>query len=79
MDSTPIDPTSERILRQLKSQGPQGSTALAEALGVSTEAIRQQVQKLLDEQLIVGEQERSAGAGRPRQLWSLTEIGRAHV
>ena len=77
MDSTPIDPTSERILRQLKSQGPQGSNALAEALGVSTEAIRQQVQKLLDEQLIVGEQERSAGAGRPRQLWSLTAAGHA--
>jgi len=72
-----MDPTSERILRQLKTHGPQGSTALAEALGVSTEAIRQQVQKLLDETLIAGEQERPSGAGRPRQLWSLTAEGHA--
>jgi predicted ArsR family transcriptional regulator len=72
-----IDPTSERILRQLKTHGPQGTAALAEALGVSAEAIRQQVQKLLDEALIVGEQERGAGAGRPRRLWSLTAAGHA--
>jgi predicted ArsR family transcriptional regulator len=72
-----MDPSSDRILRQLKTQGPQSTTALAEALGVSSEAARQQVQKLLDAALIVGEQERSAGAGRPRQLWSLTAAGHA--
>ena len=72
-----IDPTSERILRQLKTHGPQGTAALADTLGVSAEAIRQQVQKLLDEALITGAQERGTGAGRPRQLWSLTAAGHA--
>lgn len=72
-----IDPTSERILRQLKTHGPLGTAALAETLGISAEAVRQQLQKLLDEALIAGEQERAAGAGRPRQLWSLTAAGHA--
>lgn len=72
-----IDPTSERILRLLKTHGPQSTAALAESLGVSAEAIRQQVQKLLDEVLIAGEPQRGTGAGRPRQLWSLTATGHA--
>lgn len=72
-----MDPAGERILRQLKTQGLQSTAALAEALGVSSEAIRQQVQKLLEAALIAGEQERSAGAGRPRRLWSLTASGHA--
>ncbi|WNL45199.1 metalloregulator ArsR/SmtB family transcription factor [Dyella sp. BiH032] len=72
-----IDPTSERILRLLKTNGPQSTAALAESLGVSAEAIRQQVQKLLDEALIAGEPQRGTGAGRPRQLWSLTAAGHA--
>lgn len=73
-----IDPPAERILRQLKTQGPQGTTALAEALDITAEAVRLQVQKLLDDDLITGQQERAAGAGRPRQLWSLTAAGHAH-
>ncbi|SFS05142.1 Predicted transcriptional regulator, ArsR family [Dyella sp. OK004] len=70
-----IDPPAERILRQLKTQGPQGTAALAEALDITAEAVRQQVQKLLDDDLITGQQERAAGVGRPRQLWSLTAAG----
>ncbi|MFC4762233.1 helix-turn-helix transcriptional regulator [Dyella koreensis] len=72
-----IDPPAERILRQLKTQGPQGTTALAETLDITAEAVRQQVQKLLDDGLIAGQQERAAAAGRPRQLWSLTAAGHA--
>lgn len=72
-----IDPPAERILRQLKTQGPQGTAALAEALDLTAEAVRQQVQKLLDDGFIVGQQERAAGAGRPRQRWSLTAAGHA--
>jgi len=72
-----IDPPAERILRRLKTQGPQGTTVLAEALDITAEAVRQQVQKLLDDGLIAGQQERAAGAGRPRQLWSLTAAGHA--
>lgn len=72
-----IDPPAERILLQLKSQGPQGTAALAEALEITPEAVRQQVQKLLDAGLLEGHQERASGAGRPRQLWTLTAAGHA--
>jgi predicted ArsR family transcriptional regulator len=71
------DATVERILRQLKTQGPQSTAALAEALGITAEAVRQQVQKLLDDGLIAGQQERAGGAGRPRQLWALSAAGHA--
>jgi len=72
-----IEATAERILFQLKTVGPQGTTALAESLGLTTEAVRQQVQKLVDAALIVGEAERGSGAGRPRQCWVLTDAGHA--
>jgi predicted ArsR family transcriptional regulator len=72
-----IEDTAERILFQLKTVGPQGTTALAESLELTTEAVRQQVQKLVEAGLIVGEAERGAGAGRPRQCWALTSSGHA--
>lgn len=72
-----MEQPAERILLQLKLQGPQGTTALAEWLEITPEAVRQQVQKLLDAALLEGHQERASGAGRPRQLWTLTAAGHA--
>jgi predicted ArsR family transcriptional regulator len=69
--------TAERILFQLKTIGPQGTAALADDLGLTTEAVRQQVQKLAEAGLIAGEAERGSGAGRPRQCWALTQAGHA--
>ncbi|WP_266160275.1 helix-turn-helix transcriptional regulator [Dyella silvatica] len=66
------EPTAERILLQLKTQGPQSTTALAKAIQITAEAMRQQVQKLVDAGLLQGQTERSSSAGRPRQLWTLT-------
>ena len=72
-----IEATAERILFQLKTVGSQGTTALAENLELTTEAVRQQVQKLVETGLIAGEAERGTGAGRPRQCWALTRAGHA--
>lgn len=44
---------------------------------MTAEAARLQVQKLLAEDLITGEQEAAAGAGRPRQNWKLSAAGHA--
>ncbi|WP_199096532.1 metalloregulator ArsR/SmtB family transcription factor [Dyella sp. ASV21] len=69
--------TAERILFQLKTVGPLSTATLAESLGLTAEAVRQQVQKLHESELIVGEAERGTGAGRPRQVWALTATGHA--
>jgi predicted ArsR family transcriptional regulator len=69
--------TAERILFQLKTVGALGTATLAENLGLTAEAVRQQVQKLVDAGLIEGQAERGSGAGRPRQLWTLTAAGHA--
>jgi predicted ArsR family transcriptional regulator len=72
------DPAAERILLQLKTRGPTGTLALAETLGLTGEAVRQQIVKLLDAGLVEGEAERGGGsAGRPRKVWTLTAAGHA--
>lgn len=68
---------AERILFRLKTVGPQSTASLADSLGLTTEAVRQQVQKLQEANLIAGEAERAGGAGRPRQVWALTAAGHA--
>jgi len=72
-----LDPSAERILLQLKTRGPQATAALADVLQITSEAVRQQVQKLLDAGLVDGSQEPASGAGRPRRLWALTTAGHA--
>ncbi|HTD06215.1 metalloregulator ArsR/SmtB family transcription factor [Undibacterium sp.] len=69
--------TAERILSRLKTKGPSSTLVLAQELELTPEAARLQVQKLLAEGLIEGQQEVSAGAGRPRQNWMLTARGHA--
>ena len=73
-----LDPdmsTAERILLRLKTRGPASTATLAQELGMTAEAARLQVQKLLAEELISGVQEAAAGAGRPRQNWELSPAG----
>ncbi|OWY26565.1 helix-turn-helix transcriptional regulator [Herbaspirillum robiniae] len=68
--------TPERILFRLKTRGPASTAELARELGMTSEAARQQVQKLVAEGLIAGHQSSAAPrAGRPRQDWDLTAAG----
>jgi predicted ArsR family transcriptional regulator len=71
--SAPVD----RILNLLKTQGPLSTASIASELGITVEAARQQIQKLLPYGLIEGRQASQAGPGRPSQSWGLTEAGNA--
>lgn len=69
--------TAERILFLLKSHGPLKTADLGPLLKITLEATRQQIQKLLEAELIVGQVVPSAGAGRPSQKWALTPAAQA--
>lgn len=71
--AAPVD----RILNLLKTQGPLSTASIAGELGITVEAARQQIQKLLSGGLIEGRQALQAGPGRPSQSWALTEAGNA--
>ena len=68
--------TAGRLLFILKTRGPQTISALAKLIGTGAENIRQQLQKSVAEGLIEPyATEKKAKAGRPVQLWHLTEKG----
>ena len=69
--------TADRILLLLKSRGAMSTAALAAALHTTTEAVRQQVRKLVEAALVRGVAEAPAGVGRPGQAWSLSARGHA--
>ncbi len=71
--AAPVD----RILTLLKTQGALSTASIAGELGITVEAARQQIQKLLGGGLIEGRQASQAGPGRPSQSWALTEAGHA--
>ncbi|MFM0163528.1 helix-turn-helix transcriptional regulator [Paraburkholderia sediminicola] len=71
--AAPVD----RILNLLKMQGLLSTASIAGELGITVEAARQQIQKLLSGGLIEGRQALQAGPGRPSQSWALTEAGNA--
>src|SRR5262245_59878772 len=69
-------PAGERLLLLLKTRGPQTAADLGAALGITGEAARQQLVKLLADGLVAANAE-PRGVGRPAQVWSLTEKGHA--
>ncbi len=68
--------STDRLLGLIKRRGPQRTGDLARALGVTAEAVRQQLVQLADAGLVVSESHRR-GVGRPSRLWSLTAAGHA--
>lgn len=60
------------ILRLIQQRGPQSIKSLEAELGVTTNAVREQIQNLLADGLILAEKERRA-TGRPAYVYSLTE------
>ncbi|MBB4568388.1 helix-turn-helix transcriptional regulator [Rhizobium leucaenae] len=64
-----------RILILLKTDGPQLASTIGGALGISSEAARQQLTKMGEEGLVEPVTEAASGRGRPRQLWHLTAAG----
>ena len=74
MQELPESSSADRLLRHLKVQGPQTTRALAERLGISLPAVRQHTRRLANEGVIRMTALRGS-VGRPRQRWSLTELG----
>jgi predicted ArsR family transcriptional regulator len=70
---TPHQP-ADRILTTLKTRGALGIPDIAKVLGVTVEAVRQQMAKLEAEGLVDAES-RPSGRGRPTQIWRLTGAG----
>jgi len=64
-----------RILILLKTEGPQLASTIGSALGISSEAARQQLTKMADEGVVEPVTEAASGRGRPRQFWHLTSAG----
>ena len=60
----------DAILFQLKSLGEAQAETLSRRLGISVQAVRQRLERLLAENL-VAYSDRAHGRGRPRRLWSL--------
>jgi predicted ArsR family transcriptional regulator len=60
----------DAILFHLKSLGEAQAETLARRLGISVQAVRQRLERLLTENLVVYS-DRAHGRGRPRRLWSL--------
>jgi predicted ArsR family transcriptional regulator len=66
---TKLETAPGRILAQLKRQGPQCAERLAEAMGVTTMAVRQHLYALQAEGLVSFAEE-ARPRGRPLKLWS---------
>jgi predicted ArsR family transcriptional regulator len=67
----PAATTGERILKILKTKGPQSAIAVGLALEITDEAARQQLLRLRDEGFVEAFSE-IRGLGRPKQMWKLT-------
>jgi len=67
-----MTPARQKLLELIKAGGPQTATELAERLGVTPVAVRQHLQALGKEGLLVYLEERRP-VGRPARRWSLSE------
>lgn len=65
---------AQRILMALKMRGPQTAADLGKKLATTGEAVRQQLVRLAEDDLVVARSE-SRGVGRPSQIWALTSQG----
>jgi predicted ArsR family transcriptional regulator len=65
-----VKTAGDAILFQLKSLGEAQAETLARRLGISVQAVRQRLERLLAANL-VAYSDRTHGRGRPRRLWSL--------
>jgi len=63
--------TTDAVLFQLKSLGEAQAETVATRLGITVQAVRQRLDRLLVEGL-VSHADQVRGRGRPRRMWSLT-------
>lgn len=68
------DRTRTRLLNALKSSGPKTAADLAEGLSVTSVAVRQHLDGLLQDGLVAFE-DLKGSVGRPKRVWDLTPQG----
>jgi predicted ArsR family transcriptional regulator len=68
--------SADRVLGLIKRRGPRRAADLGKALGVTAEAVRQQLLLLAAAGLVASASQKH-GVGRPSLLWSLTTAGHA--
>lgn len=73
-NGTTTNTVTDRILMRLKTRGEACAADLGQCMGVTSEAVRQQLVKLAAEGL-VEQRSIAQGRGRPVQLWRLTREG----
>eukprot|EP01133_Synstelium_polycarpum_P012700 gene12700-14909_t len=67
---------TNRFLMLLKTRGTLTAAEIAKELGITSEGARLQLLKFMEDGLVSSAHE-SNGVGRPKQLFSLTELGHA--
>jgi predicted ArsR family transcriptional regulator len=67
---------TNKALYTLKSRGPLGTSALAQALGITEVGVRQHLAKLHGEGLVAF-YDQAGEVGRPKRMWRLTAKGHA--
>lgn len=74
LNSEVMQSTADRLLHLLKMRGPQQAVDAGSVLGMTAEAARQQLVKLVSAGLVESFSQ-ARGVGRPAQLWQLTAKG----
>jgi predicted ArsR family transcriptional regulator len=67
--------TTEQLLYQLKSRGPQAASTLAGACAITPMGAHKQLQALRGQGLVEFSEEAAAKVGRPNHIWRLTAAG----
>ncbi|MGI9603225.1 MAG: helix-turn-helix transcriptional regulator [Acidimicrobiales bacterium] len=73
-DDTPLGLAARRVLDHLKRHSPCTTAALADALDVTTPAVRTQIDALVDHGMVIGRTRPPTGRGRPATVWELTPL-----
>lgn len=66
--------TTEQLLYQLKSRGPQSAATLAAACAITPMGAHKQLQSLLEQGLVEAD-DQVQGPGRPKRIWRLSAAG----
>ena len=73
MQNTDTGQTRRRIITLLKQSGALSAGAMAQDLGLTAMAVRQQLYALEEDGLAAWQSETASGRGRPNKLWMLTD------
>jgi predicted ArsR family transcriptional regulator len=67
-----------RLLDELKRRGSASASELAAALGVTPTAVRQHLDALAEQGLVVGKESAPSGRGRPSSRWTITPAAQSY-